>query len=218
MKKISSILVFLLMTIISYSQNYNTKVVEHTGKVQKIDHIGLAVHIELDKSFVKDAWKKELKSFGKVSSEKGTYVIESANFPAASGGTCRILSQVSSTGKGTRIWISINTGDGKVKSGSRGFGGTKSYLEDFAKNMYKADIERQIVEAQKAVEIAQKDQSKLVSNGNDLEKDLQKNADEKVLLEEEIAQNKLDKEQSVKDVAQMEKALEVVKGKLGQVR
>ena len=178
----------------------------------------MAVHIDLDKSFVKDGWKKELKSLGKVSSEKGTYVIEAANFPAASGGTCRILSQVSSTGKGTRVWISINTGDGKVKSGSKGYNGTKSFLEDFAKNMYRTDIERQIAEAQKAVSIAQKEEKKLVSNGEELSEDLQKNADEKIKLDEAIKQNQLDQEQAVKNTAQMEKALEIVKSKLSQVK
>jgi hypothetical protein len=218
MKKIGGLLIILLISLNSFGQNYKTQVDEHTGKVQKIDHIGLAIYLDLDKSIVKDAWKKELKGFGKVGIEKGTYILEAAHFPAATAGTCRILSQISTTGNGTRVWLSINTGDGKVKRDSKGYNGTKNFLEDFAKSMYRADIERQITEAQKAVENAQKAQKKLTSSAETLVVELQKNADEKIALEEAFGQNKLDQEQSLENVTQMEKALEVVTSKLDLVK
>ena len=84
--------------------------------------------------------------------------------------------------------------------------------------MYRADIERQITEAQKAVENAQKAQKKLTSSAETLVVELQKNADEKIALDEAFGQNKLDQEQSLENVTQMEKALEVVTSKLDLVK
>lgn len=217
MKKILVVL-FAVISSFTFSQNYDVNVTDHTGIVGKMHHAAIAVVINLDKSDVESSWKKELKNYGKVDSKGGTYLIEQANMKQVSPSAVRVLSKVESTHKGTRVWISINTGDAYVKSGGKGYNGAKAMLEDFARKLYSNDIQRQIGDAEKALVQAQKNQEKVVSTGDQLEKDLQKNEEEHVELEEEIEQNKQDQEAATQNVADMEKALELVKDKMNQVK
>jgi len=215
-------ILILLFSIISsntlYAQDYNIKVDDHSGKVGKMHHAGLAIHIDLDKKGVKDYWKKELKQMGKVDSESGVYLIESARFSAVSSQPVRLLSNVEATAKGTRIWLSINNGNGYIKSGSSGYGGAKDYLQNFAKKMYKKDIERQISDAEKALESSKKDQTKVIESGVVLEKSLLENEEEKIQLQTGLEQNKNDQELAINTVLAMEEALELVKEKIEKVK
>ncbi len=217
MKKILAVLSFALATI-SFSQNYDVNVTDHTGMVGKMHHAAVAVTIELDKDEVKSAWKKRMKDFGKVEYSNGTFKIEQASIKQVSPTALRVLSKVETTNKGTRICVSLNTGDGYANSGDKGFNGVKNILEDFAKELYQEDIQRQIDDAEKALVDAQKNQEKVIATGDQLEKDIQKNEEEHVELEQGIEQNKVDQEAAVKNLADMEKALEIVKGKLDQVK
>ena len=155
---------------------------------------------------------------GKVESESGIYLVETANVPAIASHPVRVLSSVESTSKGTRIWLSVNDGAGYVKSGSANHGKVKKYLQDFAKKMYRLDIERQVEDAEKAVAISKKNQEKMISTGEELANDLKENEEEKIELETNIEQNTKDQELAVENVADMEKALELVKQKLEKVK
>ena len=155
MKKLLTVL-FVTFATISFSQNYDVQVTDHTGIVGKMHHAAVAVVIQLDKDEVKGAWKKRMKDFGKVEYNNGTFKIEQATMKQVSPSALRVLSKVESSNKGTRVWISVNTGDGYVKSGGKGFNGVKNILEDFAKGLYKEDIQRQISDAEKALADAQR--------------------------------------------------------------
>ena len=218
MKKILSLLISIMIFNGLLAQDFNMKVDDHSGKVGKMHHAGLAVHIDLDKKEIKDYWKKELKQMGKIDSDGGVYLIESATFSAVSSQPTRVLSSVESTSKGTRIWMSINKGDGYVKSGSSGYGGAKDFLQSFAKKMYKKDIERQVTDADKALLLSKKNQTKVIETGVSLEKDLQENEEEKIQLEADLEQNKNDQDMAIQNVTDLEEALELVKQKLEKVR
>ena len=218
MKKILTLLITLLSIGGLYAQGYDTKVHAHSGKVGKMNHAGLAINIDLDKKEVKDAWKKELKQMGKVDSESGVYLIESAHFSDVASQPVRILSTVEETGKGTRVWLSINNGNGYIKNGTPGYGPAKDFLKNFAKRLYKQDIELQISDAEKALEETKKTQTKVIEAGVILEKSLLENEEEKVELQTTLEQNKNNQELAIKNVAAMEEALEVTKQKIEKVR
>jgi hypothetical protein len=218
MKNIFLLLFSVLFLSNIYSQNYNMSVDDHNGKVGKMHHAGVAIHIDLDKKEVKDEWKKELKKMGKVDSESGVYLIESARIPSVSPQAVRVLSTVESTSKGTRIWVSINDGNGYVKTGSVNHGKVKKFLQDFAKRMYRLDIERQVKDAQEAVATSKKSQEKVIHTGESLDKDLKENEEEKIKLETDIEQNVKDQELAVQNVADMQKALELVQQKLEKMK
>ncbi len=218
MKKLAVIFISILSFGVSFAQNYEMKVTDYEGKVGKMKHVGISILIDLDKKPIKDAWKKELKAFGKVSTVSGAYLVESANFTAVSKSAVRVLSKVETTSKGTRVWLSVNNGTGYIKSGVTGYEGAKRFLKSFAKKMYKADIENQIADATKSLESSKKDQEKVVGTGESLTHDLKKNAEEKIRLDKALVQNKSDKELAIQKIATMEKALEVVKTKLKNLK
>ena len=218
MKKTLILFISIISFGVTFSQNYDVRVENHSGKVGKINHAGVAIHIDLDKKDIKDYWKKELKKMGKIESEGGVYLIESARMSAVSSQPVRVLSKVETTPKGTQVWLSVNNGSDYVKNGSSGYNGVKNLLQDFAKSMYKLDIERQISDAEKAVETSKKDQTKVLTQGEELAKDLQVNEEKKVELESNIEQNNVDQELAVKNVEEMEQALELVKAKLEKVK
>lgn len=218
MKKFSILLLSICFITVTFGQNYSMDVDDHNGKVGKMHHAGVVIHVDLDKKEIKDEWKKELKKMGKVESESGVYLVESANIPSIASHPVRVLSSVESTSRGTRIWLSVNDGNGYVKSGSSNHGKVKKFLQEFAKKMYKLDIERQIEDAESALKVSKKNQEKVIETSEELQKKLQENEEEKIELEANIEQNSKDQELAVENVAEMEKALELVKQKLEKVK
>ena len=61
MKKIFILLFSLGLINTLFSQNYNMEVNDHNGKVGKMHHAGLVIHVDLDKKEIQSEWKKELK-------------------------------------------------------------------------------------------------------------------------------------------------------------
>lgn len=217
------------LTLSTFAQG-NMSVTERDMKIDKITRTGVAIHLDLDKKFVKDLWKKKLKEYGKVNSDLS---MESASVPAISSKNVRILSEVESDGKGCIVWWAIDLGDKWVtKSGGTGYSSAEKILKDFGKECYREDINEQIKDAEKALEKVVKDEESIVKDGEglahdleknasnkiDLEQQLKENADEKVKLEADIVQNKKDQEAAKKEVAQYQKAVEAVKAKLDAIK
>ena len=217
MKKLLVVLLVAFANLLM-SQDYSIDVTDHTGIVGKMHHAAIAVVINLDKDEVRDSWKKELKNFGKVETSSGAYKIEQASIKQVNSSPVRVLSKVETSSQGTRIWVSINTGEEYVKSGGKGFNGIKTILEDFAKKLYLEDIERQVGDAEKALIEAQKNQERVISTGDQFEKDLIKNEEEHQELEQSIEQNVQDQEAATQSVTDMEKALLLVRAKVDQVK
>lgn len=229
MKRLIVLSLACFLSLSTFAQG-NMSVTERDMKVDKISRTGVALHLDLDKKFVKDLWKKKLKDYGKVS---GDLSMETASIPAVSSKNVRVLSAVESDGKGCIVWIAIDLGDKWVtKSGGTGYSSTEKLLKDFGKSCYREDINEQIKDAEKALEKVVKDEEGIVKDGEglahdleknaqekvDLEQDLKNNADEKVKLEADIVQNKKDQEAAKKEVAKYQKAVEVVKQKLDQIK
>jgi hypothetical protein len=223
----------LAFFIYTFSFGQKIKVSESQENIEKIPRTGLSTIIELDDDDVEDNWKKQLKSFGKVESSKGIYTVAIANVPSVSSSPCRITSIVKSSGKGTQVWYSIDLGNAHVTSSgnSSAYKAAEKILNDFAILCYKDDINSQIKDAEKALANSVKAQEKEVNQGQDLLKDVEKNKQDKINLEQkikengeqavqlqkDIAKNKTDQAAAGQDVEKMKKALEVVKAKLTTV-
>jgi hypothetical protein len=222
MKKIIASVVLLVAALGLYAQK-SIDVVSKDLEVEKIKRTGLAVTIELDEKFVKDLWKKQLKDFGKTDSKGDLIWIEVATIPAISSTPVKLYTATQGSGKGTMVWMAVDMGDKYVTEGGEGYSNAKKFLRDFAISCYKADLEEQVKDAQKAFDSAQKEDEKVIKQGEKLSSDHQNNASDKVKLEEElkkngeqkvqiekdIVQNKKDQEASKSEVAKMKKALEL---------
>ena len=229
MKKILILFVFAL--VVSFTQAQKVSVADHDVTVDKIQRTGVATFLDLDKKFVEKLWKDELKQYGKVSTSKGFYYIEIAQIPAISQNNVRVISTVENTSKGTMVWWAIDLGSSFVMSGEKGYSNTVGVMKEFAKKCYVEDISEQIEDAEKALEKSIKEQEKIIKEGENLQGDLESNAsekqrleealksnaDEKVNIQNSISENKDNKTNADKDVADMKKAVEVVRKKLDSI-
>jgi hypothetical protein len=219
---------FLVLSCFTFSSGQKISVSQSSETIEKIPRTGLSVVIALDDDEVEDEWKKQLKNYGKVESSKGVYTVAVANIPSVSSSPCRVTSIVKSSGKGSQVWWTIDLGNQMLTSNSSASKAAEKILHDFAVLCYRDDITNQIKEAEKALANSVKTQEKEVKEGQDLVKDVEKNKQDKIALEQKIIQNGKDLEQLQKDIAQnktdqgsaaadvekMKKAVEVVKSKL----
>jgi hypothetical protein len=231
MKRFCAILALIifggLTSFNSFAQKRNLKAKLHKEEVEGVTREGAAIDIELnDKSIVKE-WESTLKTYGKLSKLKGdAYKVTEATFPGVTG-TCVIYSKCYSTSKGYLAWWSIDNGT-HITSNSKS---SESKLEEFARQQYINDINEQVKDAEDAVKSAVKVQEKQIDKGKDLVKDISKNGQEKQKLEQELKDNaaelvqlnkdvetnKGDQAKAASEVAKMQKAVEVVKGKLNDL-
>jgi hypothetical protein len=226
MKKI----VAICMAIVSFSilNAQKISVNDQSYTIDKIQRIGVATYLDLDKKFVEKLWKDELKKYGKVSSDKDIYYVEIAQMPSISTNNVRIISTIETSSKGVMVWMAIDLGTSFVAKGEKGYQNAVQLMKDFAKISYTEDINEQIKEAEKALEKSIKEQEKVVRQGEILQNDLTSNANEKQRLENElvnnankkteiennIVTNKDDKTNADKEIVDMKKAVEVVRKKL----
>jgi hypothetical protein len=228
------LLIFTLFFFIyNLSSAQKIKVTESEESIEKIPRKGLSTIIELDDNEVENNWKKQLKTYGKVDNSKGIYTVAVANVPSVSSSPCRITSIVKSSGKGTQVWYAIDLGSAYVTSqgNSGAYKAAEKILNDFAIFCYKDDINSQIKDAEKALSNSVKAQEKEINEGEGLVKDVERNKQDKINLEQkikengeqavqlqkDIAKNKTDQAAAAQNVEKMKKALEVVKAKLTTV-
>ena len=231
MKRFCAILMLIifgcLTSVNSFAQKRNLKAKLQKEEIEGVSREGAAIDIELNNKSIVKEWESTLKTYGKLTKLKGdAYKVTEATFPGVSG-TCVIYAKCYSSSKGYIVWWSIDNGT-QITSNSKN---SENKLEEFARQQYINDINEQIKDAEDALKSASKAQEKQIDKGEDLVKDISKNGQEKQKLEKELKENEADLVQLNKDVennkgdqskaasevAKMQKALEVVKGKLNNL-
>jgi len=204
MRKILITVSLCVFSLVSFSQK-DIKVSSKNYTIEKIERHGLATTIELDKKFVKKNWEKFIKNYGKVESKKNTFTVGVAEISAISSNTVKLYSAVESSGKGTMVWMAIDMGSKYVVEGEQGYSAAEDILRDFTKSCYRADIEEQAKEAEKALETATKKEAKVKKEGEKLASELESNAKEKVKLENDLQENGKKKTELEGDISQNDK-------------
>ncbi|HEY8401510.1 MAG TPA: chromosome segregation ATPase [Cytophagaceae bacterium] len=226
-------LILILTLIFQFANAQKISITEGSETIDKISRTGMFTIIELDDKVVRKAWEKQLKTYGKVESNKDVYTIHVAQLSAVSNKPCRIISKLTSTPKGTKVWWAIDLGDSYVNSSTNNsaYNSAKKILHEFAAQAYRDDINEQIKAAEKALASSVKNQEKEIKEGEDLVKAVEKNKQEKLALENKLVENAKELEQlkknieknkeeqaaAAQDVEKMKKALEVVKQKLNNI-
>jgi hypothetical protein len=150
-------------------------------------HQGQFTTLELDKKEVTKAWDKYLKVYGKVESSKGVYKVSPANVPGSPNSI--LLSQINHTSTGTKVWLCMQVDSQDITIAKPNeYQTVRKILYEFGITAYRDDINEQIIEAEKALEIAVKVQEKKLNNGENLEDKLVENQNDK--LDYEIRQKK----------------------------
>lgn len=215
MKKLAIFLVVVFGALTVSAQKVTVN--QNDQKVNKITRPGAAVYLELDQKEVKSLWKKKFKEFGKVTTSGGDYYIEAGQVPGISS-TVRTISRVTSSGKGTMVWMAVDMGDEWSQRGGKGWSAIEKILHEFGVNAYKEDIMVQIAAAEKALSKTVKEQDKTVKEGENLQSDLQQNGENKIKLEQELKDNASQKVQLEKDIDQNERDQDRMSGEVDKMK
>jgi hypothetical protein len=191
MQKRIVIFFLLLSTVVVNAQKI--KIQESTEKVEEISRQGMFVLLELDKKEVEKSWLKYLKQYGKTETSKGLIIVHAADMKAIHDYPCRVISMVEVAHTGSRVWWAIDMGSKFVtKESEAQYKGAEKMLYEFAVNAYKEDVNRQIVDAEGALESATKIHEKEVTEGINLQEKIENNKIQKAELETKLQINKED--------------------------
>ncbi len=187
------IVVFFLLLSGIAAQAQKIKIQESTETVEGLSRQGMFVLLELDKKEVEKAWQKYLKQYGKTETSKGLILLQAAEMKAISDYPCRVISMVEVAHTGSRVWWAIDMGSKFVTRESEAqYKGAEKMLYEFSINAYRDDINRQIIDAERALEAATKIHEKEVSEGISLQDKIENNQNQKNELENKLLVNKED--------------------------
>lgn len=223
------LLVLPLWVCAQHQHKMVVKVEEKSMVLAGVSRTGMSTVLELDYDDVEKAWLKKLKDYGKYTSEKGVYTVESCVIPSISSTAVRIISTVVKTSKGAEVFWAIDMGTSYVsRTTPKEFTEASKILHDFGVQCYIDDINEQIKEAESVLSTSVKNQEKLANNGENLQKNVDSNRKKKKEYEQniidldkeydqllkDIEQNKMDQTAAAQEVERLKKALESVKSKL----
>ncbi|WP_192823365.1 DNA repair ATPase [Rufibacter sp. LB8] len=222
-------------------------VVEETEvEINGITRKGQRILIQLDSKLVEKAWSGYLKdkSGGTVKgpsllptpkgqATKGIYTVEKAKIDTITANPMRIMSKVEGTQDGTVVWWTMDMGNAYLskketrKEWERG----EAMLQQFARQVYKQDVNQQIADAEKVLVNSQSEADRVVRQADEIKNKIAKNQQKKLELEAALVANAQELEQLNRDVEtnlkqqeaakqeveNMRRAVEIVKGKMDKI-
>lgn len=220
------------LSLVGFAQK--TTVSETEQKVGGFARKGQQISIQLDNKLVDKAWQNYLKDkVGKMQSSKGVYTIEQGKIESVSKSPVRIVSTVNAAETGTLVWWSIDMGSAYVNKDATPdqYAAAEAFMRDFARALYREDINRQVAEAEKVLASTQSEEARVIKTAEDIKRNIEKNKLRKIELEQELARNaqeltqlNADTENNIKqqatakqNVENMRQAVDVVKNKVNQI-
>lgn len=183
----------------AFAQQFHVS--ESEIEIKGVPRKGQQILIQLDSREIEKAWDNHLRekagkiivpiSFPKSPGAKGITVLEKVHIDTISKNPIRILSKVEASPEGTRVWWTLDLGNAYVsKDGTpEQFAAAEHFLQDFARKAYREDLKRQVEEAEKVLQQAQQEHSRVMRQADALKRDLERNAQRKQELEEELTRN-----------------------------
>jgi hypothetical protein len=177
---------------------------------------GMGCMIEYDKRTVEKAWNRQLKNLGKADSWKsGAQVILAPNMASQDFSGLDLISLVSATSEGTKLFLALGQKGDYAEPGSQEYERGRALLQAFARQLARDDISEQIAAAEKVVDIAARTHDKTMSIGEQLQRTLERNGKEQQNLQKALEENRLESErlraEILQNKADQESALEEIK-------
>ena len=226
-------LLMLATTVTSFAQK--SPVDETDMAIKGIPRKGQRVSMQLDSKRVEDSWKKQLdEQFGsKVKADKGVYTMDGVVIEAIAKTPIRVISKVDAVPTGTTVWWSIDLGNAYLSKDATPvqWKSAEGYLKDFARKLYREDLAIQVATAEKALVQSQDNHMAVIAKADAIKKDIEKNKQRKIEIQQQLAQNAAElqqfnnlvdlnlKEQEAAraDIVNMRVALEAVKERMNKI-
>ncbi|MFD2571963.1 hypothetical protein ACFSUS_15070 [Spirosoma soli] len=169
---------------------------ENTVDQKKLS--GLYLTLQGDGRQIEQDWENQLKTYGRVSSSRGTYRVSSADIRDISPEPINLTSTVKTSRTSATIFAAFDLGSGNfVKTGDSGYSAAEQILKDFAS---KTSFNQEVRTAETGFDEAQKNHQKAVRNGERLQREIEANAKEKERLLKRLDDNAKELEQLQKDI------------------
>lgn len=194
---------FVLLCILSasffgaWSQTVKVKKEESRIKGENVE--GFAVDLDGKAEDVGISFNKYLKSLGKTRLNDGTYVLSESTINGT-GYKNPIYGVVKEKGGKTVAWLGIKKTEwpeGADKISKE----LETLIREFGVKYHKDVIQLQIDESIRALNAVEKQQTRLTTQGRDLNLKIEDNKREKIQLEKSIENNKLEYETLLKKIA-----------------
>ena len=230
---LSVLIVMLLATVSGYAQK--SPVDEADQSINNIPRKGQRVSVQLDSKRVETAWAKQLteKFPGKVKNNKGVITMDGVVIDDVAPTPVRVISKVDASPTGTSVWWSIDLGNAYLSKEAtpQQWKAGEKYLKDFARQMYREDLVAQVSESEKALVASQNNHMSVIAKGENIKKDIEKNKQRKLEIQQQLAANAAEllqfnnlvdlnlKEQEAAraDIVNMRLALESVKDRMNKI-
>ncbi|MBC3542049.1 DNA repair ATPase [Rufibacter sediminis] len=232
--RVAAVALLLLVWGMATSAWAQRSAVEETEvEVNGISRKGQRIIIQLDSKTVEKAWASYLKEKSggavkgpsllpslKAQAGKGIYTVEKGQIDTISANPMRIVSKVEATEQGTQLWWSLDFGNAYLskKDTPKEWASGVSLLQQFARNLYKQDIQQQINDAEMVVVNTQVKADLVVREANEIQSRITKNQLKKLELEAALAANAKELEQLNKEVQANQKQQEANKAELVNMR
>lgn len=189
----------LLLDFVILSQPGHAQTV-YAGEttVDKAKLAGLYLTLQGDGRQIEKDWETKLRTYGRVTSSRGTYRVTNADIPAVSSEPINLVSTVKSSKTSATIFASFDLGSGNfVTTGGTGYSAAERILKDFADSSL---FSQEVRLAEGSFDEAQRNHQKTVKKGEQLQREIDQNAKEKERLLKRIDDNAKELEQLQKDI------------------
>ncbi|MBT9391711.1 DNA repair ATPase [Hymenobacter sp. NST-14] len=228
-----SLLLVVATSVTSLAQK--SPVDETDMAIKGIPRKGQRVSMQLDSKRVEESWKKQLdEQFGsKVKVDKGVYTMDNVVIESIAKTPVRVISKVDAVPTGTTVWWSIDLGNAYLSKEATPvqWNAAEGYLKDFARKLYREDLAIQVATAEKSLVQSQDQHMAVIAKADAIRKDIEKNKQKKIEIQQQLAQNAAElqqfnnqvdlnlKEQEAAraDIVNMRVALEAVKERLNKI-
>ena len=203
--------VLFLLPLSLWGQSVETK--KETSLIDGVNALGYQVVLPGPEDDVASSLTRYLKGLGKTrSSADHTTVTEPViagkKYPGLLYATCK------QTGNTSTAWIGV-ADDGKGSAIDRNI---EKLVYDFGVAYHREQIQVQIDESLRALQVVEKQQQRLVNQNKDLHNRIESNKLEKIQLEKSLVQNKAELEQLNRNLAANGQAQDSVSVAVGQIR
>ncbi len=185
-----------------------------------------ALYVTVFESTSKDvskAWQKQLKDFkGKISEKKGEVFADNAIVKEFNdNNTVDIFTRFEDTKDGNvKMYVAIDLGGAYLSSSEHAekFKAMKNILYDFSKTMSEEVVNVQIKEASKILSVLESEQKRLEKDNEELHKNIESYKEKIKKAEEDIKTNLSNQESKKKAIEDQQKAVNVLKEKLKDIK
>lgn len=185
--------VLLAMCITTFAFSQKVTVTKKSDKIKGESAEGYGTTLEGSQEKVAAAWSRFLKDLGKVRSGSDYQFIENP----AMGGTVYQTGIVYATANGneesTSVWMGIKAAEWTVNDIKIVENQLEKLVYQFGVKFYRDKIQAQIDEAVRASEAVTRQQQRLLNENKNLNLRLTNNGQEKIQLEKNLETNKLEK-------------------------